>query len=90
TAGSLTAGTVNLCDELANQDLMPRQKYDSVNSTGRFEFNDWFSVFYDGFYSRREFYRRSAYSNARLTVPQTNAFFVRPAGFTGSSYTLDY
>ena len=89
-AGSLAAGTVNRCDELANQDLMPEQNYDSVNSTGRFEFNDWLSVFYDGFYSKRNFYRRSAYSNARLTVPQTNAFFVRPAGFTGTSYTLDY
>lgn len=89
-AGSLAAGTVNLCDELANQDLMPEQNYDSVNSTGRFEFNDWLSVFYDGFYSKRDFYRKSAYSNARLTVPQTNAFFVRPAGFTGTSYTLDY
>lgn len=89
-AGSLAAGTLNLCDELANQDLMPEQNYDSVNSTGRFEFNDWLSVFYDGFYSKRNFYRKSAYSNARLTVPQTNAFFVRPAGFTGTSYTLDY
>ncbi|MEG8219442.1 TonB-dependent receptor [Sphingomonas sp. HH69] len=89
-AGSLAAGTINRCDELANQDLMPEQNYDSVNSTGRFEFNDWLSVFYDGFYSKRNFYRQSAYSNARLTVPQTNAFFVRPAGFTGTSYTLDY
>ena len=89
-AGSLAAGAINRCDELANQDLMPEQNYDSVNSTGRFEFNDWLSVFYDGFYSKRNFYRQSAYSNARLTVPQTNAFFVRPAGFTGTSYTLDY
>ena len=89
-AGSLAAGTINRCDELANQDLMPEQNYDSVNSTGRFEFNDWLSVFYDGFYSKRNFYRQSAYSNARLTVPQTNAFFVRPADFTGTSYTLDY
>lgn len=90
SAASLVAGTQNLCDELTNQDLMPRQKYDSVNSTGRFEFNDWLSVFYDAFYSKRDFYRKSAFSNARITVPQTNAFFVRPAGFTGTSYTLDY
>ncbi|MFB0872985.1 MULTISPECIES: TonB-dependent receptor [unclassified Sphingobium] len=90
TAGSLTAGTINRCDELTNQDLMPEQNYDSVNSTGRFDVTDWLSVFYDGFYSKREFYRNSAFSNARLTVPQTNAFFVRPAGFAGTSYTLDY
>ena len=90
TAGSLAAGTINRCDELTNQDLMPEQNYDSVNSTGRFDVTDWLSVFYDGFYSKREFYRKSGFSNARLTVPQTNAFFVRPAGFTGTSYTLDY
>lgn len=89
-AGSLVAGTLNRCNELTNQDLFPEQQYDSVNSTGRFEVTDWLNVFYDGFYSKREFYRKSAYSNARLTVPQTNAFFVRPTGFTGTSYTLDY
>lgn len=90
TAGSLAAGTINRCDELTNQDLMPEQNYDSVNSTGRFDVTNWLSIFYDGFYSKREFYRKSAFSNARLTVPQTNAFFVRPAGFAGTSYTLDY
>jgi len=90
TAGALAAGTLNKCDELDNQDLIPRQKYDSVNSTVRYELTDWLDVFYDGFYSKRSFYRTSAFSNARLTVPQTNAFFVRPAGFAGTSYTLDY
>lgn len=90
SAGNLVAGTLNKCDELDNQDLAPRQKYDSVNSTGRYELTEWLDVFYDAFYSKRSFYRQSAFSNARLTVPQTNAFFVRPAGFTGSSYTLDY
>lgn len=90
TAGQLTAGTLNKCDELDNQDLAPRQKYDSVNSTGRYELTDWLDVFYDGFYSKRSFYRNSAFSNARLTVPSTNAFFVSPAGFAGSSYTVDH
>ena len=90
TAGPLVGGTLNSCDELANQDLVPRQNYDTVNSTGRYDLTDWLSVFYDGFYSQRKFYRKSAYANARLTVPQTNAFFVRPAGFAGTSYTLDY
>ena len=61
-----------------------------MNSTGRYDLTDWLSVFYDGFYSKRDFYRKSGFTNARITVPQTNAFFVRPAGFTGTSYTLDY
>jgi iron complex outermembrane receptor protein len=90
TAGSLVAGTVNRCNDLTNQDLFPEQSYDSVNGTGTFEVNDWLSFFADGFYSRREFYRRGAYPGTTLTVPETNAFFVRPAGFTGTSYTIDY
>lgn len=90
TAAALTAGTLNRCNETSGQDLMPEQSYDSVNSTGRFDLTDWVSLFYDGFYSKREFYRRAPQSNARLTVPTTNAFFVSPAGFSGTSYTLDF
>lgn len=86
----LTAGTSNRCDDLQGQDLIPRQKYDSANMTGNFKVNDWLEFFIDGFYSYRSFYRLPAYSSATLTVPQTNAFFVRPTGFAGTSYTLGY
>jgi iron complex outermembrane receptor protein len=89
-AGSLAAGTTNLCDDLVGQDLFPEQSYDSVNGTGTFRFNDWLTLFADGFYSKRKFYRRGPFPGTTLTVPETNAFFVRPAGFTGTSYTLDY
>ncbi|MBV9883318.1 MAG: TonB-dependent receptor [Sphingomonadaceae bacterium] len=90
TAGSLVAGTSNLCTETARQDLIPRQTYDSLNGTATLEGGDWLTFFVDGFYSKRSFYRHSNFTNARLTVPQTNAFFVRPAGFAGASYSLDY
>jgi iron complex outermembrane receptor protein len=90
TAGSLAAGTLNRCNDLTGQDLFPEQQYDSVNGTATFEVTDWLSVFADGFYSKRDFYRRGAFPSTSLTVPSTNAFFVRPAGFTGSSYTIDY
>ncbi|GGD44515.1 TonB-dependent receptor domain-containing protein [Aurantiacibacter arachoides] len=89
-AGSLVAGTANRCDALSGQDLIPEQSYDSVNSTGTFEVTDWLEVFYDGFYSKRNFRRLNANPSTRLTVPQTNPFFVRPAGFTGTSYQVDY
>jgi len=89
-AGALVAGTANRCDDLQGQDLIPKQKYDSVNGTLTLDVTDWLTFFADGFYSRRDFYRRSAQSSATLTVPETNAFFVRPAGFTGTSYTLGY
>jgi iron complex outermembrane receptor protein len=91
TAGALVAGTRNLCELLRGQDLIPEQNYDTLNSTGTFDVTDWLSLFYDAFYSDREFYRRGSYITLNnSTVPQTNAFFVRPAGFTGTSYGIDY
>ena len=89
-AGAITAGTRNLCDNLVGQDLFPEQKYDSVNATASYEITDWLEFFVDGFYSKRNFKRNSAQPSARLTVPETNAFFVRPPGFTGTSYQIDY
>ncbi len=88
--GSLVAGTVNSCDDLVGQDLFPKQTYNSVNGTATFEVTDWFTVFADGFYSKREYERLPAYFSSTLTVPQTNAWFVRPTGFAGTSYTIDY
>lgn len=89
-AGSLVAGSTNKCDDLIGQDLFPRQEYDSVNGTVTQDLSDWLTLFGDGFYSKRKFAINPAYASATLTVPGTNAFFVRPSGFTGSSYTLGY
>ena len=88
--GSLVAGTTNACDDLIAQDLFPEQRYNSVNGTFTQELTPWLTVFADGFYSKRAYKRYPAYFSSTLTVPQTNAFFVRPNGFTGSSYTIDY
>ena len=90
TAASLAPGTANRCDDIVGQDLFPRQEYDSANGTFSQDVTDWLTVFGDGFYSKRRFAIHPGYANATLTVPSTNAFFVRPAGFTGSSYTIGY
>ncbi len=90
TASGLVAGTQNLCNNAPGQDLSPAQEYDNFNSTGSFDVNDVLTLSYDGFYSKREFLRSPAVFSTNLTVPSTNAFFVRPAGFTGSSYTVAY
>ncbi len=90
TAGALVAGTSNRCDDITNQDLFPEQTYDSANMTFTQDLGDRVTVFADGFYSYRKFLRTAGDSTATLTVPQTNAFFVRPAGFTGTSYTVGY
>lgn len=86
----LVPGTVNRCDDLIGQDLIPQQDYLSMNTTFTQDVNSWMTVFADAFYSRRDFVRDPAYASATLTVHQDNAWFVRPAGFTGSSYTIDY
>ncbi len=80
----------NLCNDLIGQDLFPKQAYDSANMTVTQELGDRVTLFADGFFSRRTFFRNPASQSATLTVPQTNAFFVRPAGFTGTSYTIAY
>ena len=88
--GALSAGSTNKCDDLIGQDLFPNQKYDSFNFTGSYDITDSIRFVSDGFYSKRTFERLPAYASATLTVPATNAFFVRPAGFTGTSYQIDY
>jgi iron complex outermembrane receptor protein len=90
TAGSLVAGSSNRCDDLVGQDLFPNQEYDSFSSTASYELSDGITLLADGFYSKRSFDRLPAFASATLNVPQTNAFFVRPAGFTGTSYQIDY
>ncbi|RYG87912.1 TonB-dependent receptor, partial [bacterium] len=88
--GQLVAGSTNLCDEFTGQDLAPQQTYNSLSSTATYDVNERVSIVFDGFYSERDFLRMPAYATATLTVPQTNAWFVRPVGFTGTSYQIDY
>jgi len=90
TAAALVAGTSNRCDLATGQDLLPEQKYNSVNTTFTQRFTDWVELFADGFFSRREYERQPSYfSSAALAVPTTNAFFVRPVGTTQNVY-VDY
>jgi iron complex outermembrane recepter protein len=90
TSYALVPGTANKCDQIVGQDLFPESKYDSVNTTFNQKIGDLVTVFADGFLSKRTYTRQPAYATATLTVPSTNAFFVRPTGFAGSSYTVGY
>lgn len=89
TAGSLAAGPANLCDNVKNQDIIPTLTRDSISFNGRQEINEVVSVFTDGFASRRTGMNINTRTSS-LTVPSTNAFFVRPPGFLGSSETVNY
>ena len=90
TAASLVAGSANRCNSIQNQDLFPENEYDSVNATFSQQINDWLGVFADGFFSKRDYVRHPADATATITVPSTNAWFVRPPGFTGNSTTIGY
>lgn len=89
-ASTLAAGTANRCDVLIGQDLLPMQKYDSMNSTFTQSITGWMEVFADGFFSRRSYSRAPAYATASLTVPNTNPWFVQPPGQAATSYTVAY
>ncbi len=89
TANTMVAGTTNLCNVALGQDLLPEQQYNSLNATFTQRFNDWFEVFADGFYSKRDFVYQPALFASTLSAPNTNAFFVAPPGVTGAT-SIDY
>jgi iron complex outermembrane receptor protein len=90
TAGSLVPGTRNLCNTSIGQDLFPEQEYDSLNTTWTIDLTDRLTFFGDGFYSDRQYVRQPGYATATLAVPSTNAFFVAPPGFTGTTTSINY
>ena len=79
---SLVAGTVNMCDDAKNTDLIPDQERTSVMLNVRQRFTDAVEVFTQGYYSERDFsirgMLRNSVSRASVTVPQSNPYFVSP------------
>lgn len=84
TAASLVAGPANKCEGFTGQDLIPQTKYDSINGTATVHLADWLDFFGDGYWSKRSFVHLNGYSGTTVTVPTTNAFFVRPVGTAGA------
>ena len=90
-AGSLVAGTSNKCDNIKLQDLIPRQERNSIVFTANQDLDNGISLYADGFATRRNYLYRPGALSANLTVPSTNAFYVRPPGAaTGSTETVTY
>jgi iron complex outermembrane receptor protein len=87
---ALVAGTQNLCNSNQGQDLFPQTNYDSVAGTFSQNVTNWLTVFADGYYSKRDFFREPPYTTGTLTVPNTNAFFVAPPGLNPASVTVRY
>ncbi len=83
-ASALVAGPANKCEGFNGQDLIPQTKYDSINGTATVHIADWLDFVGDGYWSKRSFYHLNGYSGTTVTVPTTNAFFVRPPGTVGA------
>ncbi|GIL41590.1 TonB-dependent receptor domain-containing protein [Roseiterribacter gracilis] len=90
TVGSLVPNTSNKCDNIKDQDLIPEQNHNSLAFTLNQDINDRISVFAEGFAAERTFRFRPALTNATLTVPRANPFFVAPAGSTATTETVAY
>lgn len=88
--GSLTPGTRNLCENIVDQDLLPKQDHTGLSFTSNLRITDSTEIFLDGFYSVREFERRAGFHSGALTVPNTNAFWVDPSGTAPPRATVNY
>jgi iron complex outermembrane receptor protein len=88
---ALVAGTSNKCDNLKYADLFPEQERNSAVITFNQELTKGIKFFADGFWTRRTYRLSPTILSSNLTVPQTNPFYVRPAGATaGTSETVAY
>lgn len=91
TASQLVAGTSNRCDNLKVADLIPQQERNSLAFTFNQTLTPSLSVFADGLATRRDYRFRPTALASNLTVPSTNAFYVRPVGApAGTSETVAY
>lgn len=82
TSTNLVAGTTNKCDNLKTTDILPQQETNSGVLTFDQDLGDKIHFFATALYARRDGFRRSAPGVANVVVPNTNAFFVSPAGAT--------
>lgn len=91
TSATLVAGAANRCDNIKNLDLIPEQDHNTFAATFDQELGDSFSLFGEGYFARRDYVRTVPTPAQNLTVPNTNAFYVRPATApAGTNETVQY
>ena len=90
TAGQLVPGTVNLCDPIKSQDLLPHQKQHSVAFTFDQEITEGLRIFADGHYSHRRYRRQVPFESGPLVVTDANPYFVAPPGTNATSVIVNY
>ena len=90
TTGSLKPGTSNRCDNAASSYLIPHIRQQNVVATFDQHVTGGLSVSATGLFSRRQAETRGLISATTLTIPTTNAFYVRPAGAAPGPETVRY
>jgi iron complex outermembrane receptor protein len=91
TPATLVAGPANRCDNIKYIDLLPEMRRNSVAMTFDHVINDRFSLFAEGYWSRREYEFLVPTPAQNVTVRNTNAFYVRPgAAPAGTTETVAY
>lgn len=90
TPGNLVPGTENRCDVMTAQDIIPQQEYNSAYLTFNQELGHIGRFFVDAYATRRDVVRDLAPPTGTLVAPNTNAYFVAPAGTDPASVTVEY
>jgi iron complex outermembrane recepter protein len=84
----LAAGSVNRCDSLKGQDLIPSQVRDSAMGSFTQEIGSRVTLTGDLLYTHRKFSFTPATTTATVVIPNTNPYFILPAGVTATSETV--
>jgi iron complex outermembrane receptor protein len=90
TAGLLLPNTTNRCDNFRSSYLLPKIERHNVVATVDQDVTQNLRVFGTGTYARREVDMRVGFLPTTLTVPTTNAFYVRPPGTGTAPETIRY
>lgn len=90
TASQLVPNTVNRCDLLKFQDLLPEQKQYALAATFDQKITDGIRIFADAYYSHRAYTRQVPFASGPLTVTNANPYFVAPPGTNATSVVVDY
>lgn len=95
TASQLVAGTRNFCENLRFGDILPSEKRDSFVFNAHQKIADSLTLSVQVLYSDRNYVAKALQQGStsnlvNLTVPSTNAYYVRPVGLNPSSETVEY
>jgi iron complex outermembrane receptor protein len=88
--GQLVAGTVNLQNQRAGEDILPDQTLNSVYLHGHQDLGARLQISGDARYSDRRFKSIQAPAISTLTVNRGNPFFVSPTGATSETIAYSF